>query len=132
MLNMLRFLVILVVFVLTLSHGAKSAEPSIILAEARFVDNGDGTITDTKRKIMWQKGDNGKEVTFEDAEKYCKALRLGGHTDWRLPDPEELDTAVVIVLMVNRAIGYVPQRRTLDPDLRSGDGDTLTRCLCPL
>lgn len=71
----------------------------VLVAEARFVDNGDGTVTDTKRKIMWQKGDNGKEVTFEEAEKYCKTLRLGGYTDWRLPNPDEPDTAVVVELM---------------------------------
>jgi hypothetical protein len=91
-----------------LSHpdAAESAEhllplhnPSVVIAEARFVDNGDGTVTDTKRKIMWQKADNGKEVTFEEAQKYCRTLRLGGYVDWRLPNPEEPDTAVVVELM---------------------------------
>jgi len=72
----------------------------VVAAEERFIDNGDGTITDTRRKIMWQKGDNGKEVTFEDAHKYCKALRLGGYTDWRLPNPDEPDTAVAVELMM--------------------------------
>ena len=51
---------------------------------------------------MWQKGDNGKEVTFEEAQKYCKTLRLGGHADWRLPKPDERETAVVIELMMPR------------------------------
>jgi hypothetical protein len=87
------------VFVLPLSHTAKSAERKIILTEERFVDNRDGTITDTRRQIMWQKVDNGKEVTFEEAQKYCKALRSGGYADWRLPNPEESDTAVVVELM---------------------------------
>jgi hypothetical protein len=72
---------------------------SVVVSEERFVDNGDGTITDARRQIMWQKGDNGKEVTFEEAEKYCKTLRLGGYSDWRLPNPDERDTAVVIELM---------------------------------
>ena len=49
---------------------------------------------------MWQKGDNGKEVTFEEAQKYCRNLRLGGHADWRLPKPDERDTAVVVELMM--------------------------------
>jgi hypothetical protein len=75
---------------------------SVIVAEERFVDNGDGTVTDTKRKIMWQKGDNGNEVSFEDAQHYCKTLRLGGYTDWRLPNPDERDTAVVVELMMRR------------------------------
>jgi hypothetical protein len=102
MLNVLRFLLISMVFVLPLSHTAESAEEKIIIAVERFVDNGDGTITDTRRKIMWQKGDNGKEVTFENAEQYCKTLRLGGYADWRLPNPDERDTAVVIELMMRR------------------------------
>jgi hypothetical protein len=99
MLNALRLLVILMVFVLLLSQAAKAAERKIILAEERFVDNGDGTITDTRRQIMWQKGDNGREVTFEEAQRYCKTLRLGGYADWRLPNPDERDTEVVVELM---------------------------------
>jgi hypothetical protein len=71
-----------------------------VVAAARFVDNGDGTITDTERRIMWQKGDNGKEVTFAEAQNYCNHLRFGSHADWRLPEPEERDTAVVIQLMM--------------------------------
>ena len=72
------------------------------VAEAgeRFVDNGDGTVTDTRRQVMWQKGDNGEEVTFEEAQKYCKELQLGGYADWRLPKPEERETAVAIALMM--------------------------------
>ena len=74
----------------------------VVVATERFVDNGDGTVTDTRRKIMWQKGDNGKEVTFEGAQEYCKTLRLGGYADWRLPKPDERETAVVIELMMSR------------------------------
>ena len=73
-----------------------------IAAEERFVDNGDGTVTDKKNQIMWQKADNGREVTFENAERYCKTLRLGGYADWRLPRPEERDTAVVVELLIPR------------------------------
>jgi hypothetical protein len=75
---------------------------SPVVAENRFVDNGDGTVTDTERHLMWQKADSGKEITFEEALKYCGTLRLGGFTDWRLPLPEEHDTAVVNELMMPR------------------------------
>ena len=75
---------------------------SVVAAGERFLDNGDGTITDTKQNLMWQKGDNGKEVSFAEAEGYCKSLRMGGYTDWRLPDPDERDTALVIELMMRR------------------------------
>lgn len=67
-------------------------------AMGRFVDNGDGTVMDTVRKLMWQKADNGQQVTFEAAQEYCKNLSLGGHTDWRLPKPDERDTAVAMAL----------------------------------
>ena len=75
---------------------------SVAVEEEGFVDNGDGTVTDTKRKIMWEKGDNGKEVTFEEAQEYCRTLRLGGYADWRLPEPDERETAVVVQLMRSR------------------------------
>jgi hypothetical protein len=98
-----------VLLLLSQPHTAESAEylppprkAPVLVAEKRFVDNGDGTVTDTRRKIMWQKGDNGKEVTFEEAQKYCMTLRVGGYTDWRLPNPDERDTAVVVELMMRR------------------------------
>lgn len=71
---------------------------SLVSTGERFVDNGDGTVTDTARQLMWQKDDNGKEVTFEAAREYCNALRLGGHTGWRLPNPGEQETAVAVAL----------------------------------
>jgi len=74
----------------------------VLVAEERFVDNGDGTVTDTRRKIVWQKGDNGKEVSFVEAQEYCRTLRLGGYADWRLPKADERDTPVVIELMMSR------------------------------
>ena len=71
-------------------------------ADTRSVDNGDGTVTDTLRHLMWQKNDNGKEVTFEKAQAYCRTLRLANHNDWRLPEPDEGETAVVRELLMNR------------------------------
>ena len=96
--NKWQFLLI-IAFVLPLLGQS----PLAASAAARFVDNGDGTVTDTVRKIMWQKGDNGKEVTFEEAQKYCQNLRLGSHADWRLPKPDELETATVIELLMTQA-----------------------------
>ena len=82
-----RFLLILVVCVMVLfnrSLPAESAQPdeihniSLLVAENRFVDNGDGTVTDTKKHLMWQKEDNGEEITFKQALEYCGTLHLGG------------------------------------------------------
>ncbi|MGA2028398.1 MAG: DUF1566 domain-containing protein [Syntrophobacteraceae bacterium] len=93
----LRFSLILIALILPLlSYIEKPSGASA----GRFIDNGDGTVTDTRRKLMWQKSDNGNEVTFEQAQEYCRNLRLGGHADWRLPRPDERDTAVVVELMM--------------------------------
>jgi hypothetical protein len=103
--NTLRFsLMFIAALLLLLSwlNAAGLADQKIIVAEKRFVDNGDGTVTDTRRNLMWQKGDNGEEVSFVEAENYCKSLRLGGYADWRLPTPDERDTALVIELMMRR------------------------------
>jgi Protein of unknown function (DUF1566) len=51
-----------------------------------YVNNGNGTTTDTMTGLMWQKVDGG-EMTVEAAATYCTALNLGGYTNWRLPTP---------------------------------------------
>jgi hypothetical protein len=56
----------------------------------RMIDNGDGTLTDNKIKLMWQKEDDGQKRTFKEGEEYCKKLTLGGYKDWRLPTIDEL------------------------------------------
>lgn len=53
-----------------------------------YVNNYDGTITDTITGLMWQKTDGG-EMTFEKAILYCDTLTLAGYNDWRLPNPHE-------------------------------------------
>ena len=54
-----------------------------------FIDNGNGTVTDTITGLIWQKSDGG-EMTIENAITYCSNLILGSETDWRLPNAHEL------------------------------------------
>jgi len=56
----------------------------------RFVDNGDGTITDTLSELVWQKEDDGKRRTLAESEAYCGGLSLGGYNHWRIPTIVEL------------------------------------------
>jgi hypothetical protein len=58
--------------------------------ESRFIDCGDGTIKDTKTKLMWQKEGSKEELTWEKAKEYCDKSSLAGHNDWRMPRIEEL------------------------------------------
>lgn len=57
----------------------------------RFVDNGDGTVTDTTTGLMWSKATlSDKEVSQHKAVEICADLALAGHDDWRLPSRVEL------------------------------------------
>jgi hypothetical protein len=62
------------------------------MASSRFVDNGDGTVTDTKTRLMWAAKDNGSPIHWEDAFSYCQNYGGGGHTDWRMPTLAELES----------------------------------------
>lgn len=53
-----------------------------------FIDNLDGTITDTITGLMWQKLLGG-EMTIENARTYCDTLTIGTYSDWRLPNAHE-------------------------------------------
>ncbi|MDF1592577.1 MAG: DUF1566 domain-containing protein [Desulfobacterales bacterium] len=61
--------------------------------QERFVDNQDGTVTDTIAGLMWIKNgwklDFLSAVTWWDAVAKCKNFRQGGYSDWRLPTIEE-------------------------------------------
>jgi hypothetical protein len=59
-----------------------------------FHDNGDGTITDRATGLMWQQADSGTRYNWEQALAYACGLRLGGYTDWRLPNAKELQSLV--------------------------------------
>jgi len=57
-----------------------------------FHDNGDGTITDRATGLIWQKGDSGKGLNWEQAFAYAGNLKLAGRNDWRLPNAKELQS----------------------------------------
>jgi hypothetical protein len=60
----------------------------------RFVNNGNGTITDSATGLMWQQSDSRKAMNWEEALKHAESLELGGHDDWRLPNAKELQSIV--------------------------------------
>jgi hypothetical protein len=59
-------------------------------ASDRFVEHGDGTVTDTKTGLMWAAKDNGSPINWIDARSHCQNYSGGGHTDWRMPTLAEL------------------------------------------
>ena len=67
--------------------------------DKRFVDHGDGTITDIKTGLMWMKEDSylhtGHWITWLESSPYVKKLNEEGfanYYDWRIPTLDELRT----------------------------------------
>lgn len=57
----------------------------------RFVDNGNGTVTDTKTKLMWTKSASPfGMMNWYDATSRCSSSSIAGLSGWRLPTKDEL------------------------------------------
>jgi len=67
---------------------------------ARFVDNGDGTITDKATGLMWPADSNGvgcnggASKTWTTAMTWARGLVFAGYSDWRLPNVYELQSII--------------------------------------
>ncbi len=71
-----------------LQKGAPWAVP-------RFVEHGNGTLTDQNTGLMWLQDANAAgALIWNDAVDFCNALDAGGDHDWRLPNIHELQTLV--------------------------------------
>lgn len=53
-----------------------------------------GYWVDPPTGLMWAGKDNGKDVTWGKAVKYCRDLRLAGYSNWRLATLDELASLV--------------------------------------
>ena len=64
--------------------------------DGRYVDNGNGTVTDHRTELMWTQKDSyadlGECRNWYKSKKYVSKLKTGGYTDWRMPSVEELKT----------------------------------------
>lgn len=60
---------------------------------SRFINNGDGTVTDPETGLMWGKTFP-QEMNWKDADQACKDLNFAGYKDWRLPTVKELFSIV--------------------------------------
>ena len=52
-------------------------------------DNSTSIVTDSSTTLQWQ-DDINVSKTWTQAIEYCENLTLGSHTDWRLPNENEL------------------------------------------
>jgi hypothetical protein len=65
-------------------------------AFSEYIDNGDGTVTDTATGLMWQKATAPGGANLKQASNYCDNISLGGYSDWRVPTVKELSILFAI------------------------------------
>ena len=46
---------------------------------------------DFKSGLLWAARDNGRDIDWRRARRYCDELELAGYSDWRLPTLDELE-----------------------------------------
>lgn len=66
-----------------------------------FIDNGDGTITDSATGLMWMRDDSGffnagddGALNWEQALNWAESIEYAGYSDWRLPSAKEFQSIV--------------------------------------
>ena len=77
----------------------ESTAEKIWSQDKRFVDNGDGTITDTKTNLMWMKEESyqqtGHWITWMESFDFIKKANEDGfanYYDWQIPTLKDLKT----------------------------------------
>jgi len=93
------------------TQAACNANVIATTPDSRFTDNGDGTVTDKATSLMWKQCSEGQSTTtsacdtgtpvgytWQDALQQAESLNndggFAGHTDWRLPNRNELASLV--------------------------------------
>jgi len=81
-----------------------------------YVNNLDGTVTDTDSGLMWTQVP-GPATTWTGALTYAENLTLAGFSDWRLPNIKELQTLTdyTLATATTAASAVAPLNRVLFP-----------------
>lgn len=58
--------------------------------DVRFISYVNGTVLDTRTELMWAAKDNGEDINWKDAKRYCENYTGGEYLDWRMPSQDEL------------------------------------------
>jgi hypothetical protein len=95
-------------------------------ADPNYTDHGNGTVTDNRTGLIWQKCNAGQNyltcsgdsnpMSWEDALTYCNNLYLGLKTDWRLPTVRELSSTTDLSYFPNAGgINWTSTSYAADP-----------------
>jgi len=78
----------------TAKEASKKAAKMLTLKEigkdGLFIAYDDGTVLDTRTGLMWASKDNGADINWQGAKRYCENYRGGEYTDWRMPTQDEI------------------------------------------
>lgn len=78
----------------SLTRGTGKSSGGTLSSDGRFIDHGDGTITDIRTNLMWTKkdswNDTGGCMDWNASKSYVSSLNTGGYSNWRLPTVQEL------------------------------------------
>lgn len=110
---MQRWMIMLILALLVLTGQETLAGAREVARDGPFIAYEDGTVLDTRTNLMWAARDNGSDINWSDAERYCESYRGGGYADWRMPTLEELTG------LYDRSRSYKPDRKQYDVYLTS-------------
>jgi hypothetical protein len=79
--------ILILFFVIAMTCGAQSPADDRTGAQETQAR---GYWTDPSTGLMWAAKDNGYDITWGKAMKYCQNLSSAGYSDWRLPTIDEL------------------------------------------
>lgn len=70
-----------------------------ILAQERFIENGDGTVMDRELGLMWSQTDNKEDIYWKDARgwignQFANSINRK-YENWRLPTVDELQSLYI-------------------------------------
>ncbi len=70
-----------------------NTDESTVRKVSVFKDNGNGTVTDSRTKLVWLKDANqpDKMMTYDEAETWVRTINIAGFTKWRIPTKKEIE-----------------------------------------
>lgn len=86
----MRLLKIIVFSLLMLLIGGVALAQDMQNERFRMVD--DSIVIDANTGLMWSIKDNGSDIDWYGASKFCADFSAGEYTDWRIPTLKELET----------------------------------------
>jgi hypothetical protein len=75
-------------------NGHKESQYNVRCVRGK-IDAAALTLKDEETGLIWQKGESGA-FSWEKGNEHCRSLELGGTSDWRLPNKDELESTFAI------------------------------------